>query len=49
MCYQILKYKVEYKELGIDYLDNRRKDKIVRSYIKRLGNLGYDVLLQKVA
>ena len=49
MCYQILKYKVEYKELGANYLDSQRKDKIVKSYVKRLSNLGYGVTLQEVA
>ncbi len=49
MCYQILKYKVEYKELGPNYLDSRKKDKIVKSYVKRLSNLGYGVTLQKAA
>lgn len=48
MAYYILKYKVEYKELGPDYLDQRKKDKIVRSYTKRLNNLGYSVILAKV-
>jgi transposase len=49
MCYHILKYKVEYKELGVNYLDNRKKDKVIGSYIKKLNNLGYDVLLQETA
>jgi transposase len=49
MCYQILKYKVSYKELGMDYLDKRKKDKIVKSYVKRLCNLGYNVLLENAA
>ena len=49
MAYYILKDKVEYKELGIDYLDNRKKDKIIRSYTKRLRNLGYNVTLEKTA
>ncbi|MEW6215093.1 MAG: hypothetical protein AB1478_07835 [Nitrospirota bacterium] len=49
MCYHILKDKVGYKELGMNYIDNRRKDKITRSYIKRLNNLGYNVLLEKAA
>jgi len=48
MCYQILKDKVEYKELGLNYLDSRKKDKIVMSYLKRLENLGYSVELQPV-
>jgi transposase len=47
MCYHILKYKRPYKELGVDYLDQRRKDKIARSYIKRLNHLGYEVTLQE--
>jgi transposase len=49
MCYHILKYKRPYKELGGDYLDKRRKDRITRSYIKRLNHLGYEVILQESA
>ena len=49
MCYHILKYRRPYKELGGDYLDQRRKDKITRSYIKRLNHLGYDVTLKEAA
>jgi hypothetical protein len=49
MSYYILKYKVAYKELGMDYLDKRKKDKITRSYIKRLKNLGYNVILEEAA
>ena len=49
MCYHILKYKRPYKELGGDYLDKRRKDKITRSYIKRLNHLGYEVVLKEAA
>jgi transposase len=49
MCYHILKYKRPYKELGGDYLDKRRKDRITRSYIKRLNHLGYEVTLQEAA
>jgi transposase len=48
-CYQILKYKVPYKELGANYLDTRKKDRIAKSYIKRLNNLGYAVTLKEVA
>ena len=48
-CYQILKYKVPYKELGASYLDTRKKDRIAKSYIKRLNNLGYVVTLKEVA
>jgi len=49
MCYHILKHRCAYKELGVDYLDHRRKDKIARSYIKRLHHLGYEVILQEAA
>lgn len=49
MSYYIIRDKVEYKELGMDYLDGRRKDKIIRSYVKRLSNFGYDVVLQPSA
>ena len=49
MCYHILKYRCAYKELGVDYLDKRRKDKIARSYIKRLNHLGYEVTLREAA
>ena len=49
MCYYILKDRVAYKELGVDYLDKRRKDKIARSCIKRLNHLGYEVTLKEAA
>lgn len=48
-CYNILKYKVGYRELGRDYLDRRREDKIAKSYTSRLKKLGYNVTLEKVA
>ena len=49
MCYYIIKHKVAYNELGIDYLDNRKKEKIIKSYIKRLNNFGYKVIIEKAA
>jgi len=48
-AYHILKYRVPYKELGANYLDERKRDRIARSYIKRLSNLGYAVTLKEVA
>jgi transposase len=48
-CYQILKYKVPYKELGENYLTERKRDRIAKSYIKRLNSLGYAVTLKEVA
>jgi len=44
-----LKYRHPYKELGGDYLDQRRKDKITRSDIKRLNHFGYEVILKEAA
>lgn len=49
MSYHILKNKVPYRELGVNYLDDRRKEKITKSYIKRLSNLGYEVTLKEAA
>jgi transposase len=40
--YYILKNQVEYKELGSDFLDNRRKNKQIQHHIKRLQELGLD-------
>lgn len=47
--YHMLKKGVSYKELGGDYLDKRRKEKITKSYVKRLASLGYQVTLSEVA
>lgn len=49
MCYEILKRKAPYQELGVDYLDKRKKDKITRSYIKRLTAMGYEVTIKQAA
>ena len=49
MCYHILKNKVPYKELGESYLDERKKNRITKSYIKRLNSLGYTVTLKEAA
>lgn len=48
-CYHILKNKMEYKELGSDHLDNRKKDKLAKRYIKRLSELGFDMEIKKAA
>jgi hypothetical protein len=49
MVYYILKTDMPYKELGKDYLSRGREDKIVKSHIKRLKDLGYEVALKKAA
>ena len=48
-AYYILKDKVEYKELGSDFLINKKKDKQVNHHIRKLKELGYDVSHLKVA
>ena len=40
---------MEYKELGSDHLDNRKKDKLAKRYIKRLSELGFDMEIKKAA
>lgn len=42
-AYFIIKYKVPYLELGYDYIDSRRKQNQVQSYIDKLKNLGIEV------
>lgn len=49
ICYYILKYKEPYKELGIDYFDKKKKEKVINGYIKKLNNLGYCVTLNNAA
>ena len=49
-AYHILQDKVEYKELGSAFLENKKKNKQINHHIKRLKELGYDVeQLKKVA
>lgn len=45
--YFMLKNKVGYYELGAEFLQSRRKDKVAESYIKKLKELGYEVKLNK--
>ena len=49
MVYYILKTGMPYKELGKDYLNRRREDKIVKGHMKRLKDLGYEVAIKKAA
>lgn len=48
-AYFILKDKTAYKELGKDYLDNRKKDKQIQRYLDKLKELGVELNLEKVA
>jgi hypothetical protein len=49
VVYYILKTGMPPKEFGKDYLSRRREDKILKSHIKRLKDLGYDVAIKKAA
>ena len=49
MAYRILKTGISYKEHGKDYLNLRRKDKIVKNHVKRLRDLGYTIELKEAA
>lgn len=44
-----MKRKIEYRELGEGYLQNRSVEKKVRNHVKLLEKLGYEVSLQKTA
>jgi len=48
-AYHIINNKVEYKELGSDYLESRRRVKTTVHYLKKLRELGYEVELKKAA
>jgi len=49
MAYHILRNGMPYRELGEYYLSRRREDKIVKSHVKRLKDLGYEIELKKAA
>jgi transposase len=46
-CYHILKDKVEYKDLGGDYLVKNKKEQLVKHYLKKLDKLGYPGVIQE--
>lgn len=48
-AYHILRDKVAYKELGMNYLDNRNKERVRRYHTNKLVQLGYEVLLVEKA
>ena len=45
-AYFILKDKVEYRELGYDYLQSLKKDKKINRHLKILKELGVEVELK---
>jgi hypothetical protein len=48
-AYFILKDKTVYKELGADYLDNRKKDRQIQRYLDKLKELGVEINKEMVA
>jgi len=46
-AYFILKEKVEYKELGYEYLQNLKKDKKIERHLKSLKEMGFEVAIKK--
>lgn len=50
ICYHMLKQKVSFHELGVDFLDNIEPERKVKYHAKRLEELGYEIkLIRKVA
>ena len=49
IAYVVLRDGVEYRDLGVNYYDEGKKDAVVRHAIKRLEQLGYKVAVQPVA
>jgi transposase len=45
IVYHLIKRNEDYKELGGNYFDLRRPDKVVQNMVSRLQQLGYDVQL----
>jgi transposase len=41
--YFMLRDKIKYNDLGAEYLQSRRKDKIIKHYINQLGILGLSI------
>ena len=48
-AYFILKDQVAYKDLGVEFLDNKRKVNQIQHHIKRLKELGIDTEQLQVA
>jgi hypothetical protein len=45
IIYHVLKYEVEYQDLGPDYFDRLAPERLRRYLVKRLQGLGFDVAL----
>jgi len=44
-AYYMLRNGVSYKEIGMNYLDNRNKERLSKYHMNKLLQLGYKVLL----
>ena len=49
MAYYVLLREEEYQELGGSYFDERDRQAVQRRLVRRLENLGYQVVLQPTA
>ena len=49
IAYFVLRDGVEYRELGANYYDERKKEAIARNAVKRLEKLGYRVTIEAAA
>ena len=47
ICYHMLKKRVPFNELGIDFLDKLEPERKAKYHEKRLEELGYHVVLNK--
>lgn len=47
IVYHILKKKQPYKELGVDYFEQRKRDSVIKSSVKKLEALGFKVNLEE--
>lgn len=45
-AYHMLKDEVDYRDLGSDYFDRRRRDRTTKHLVSRLEGLGYEVKLE---
>ena len=49
MCYQMLKKREPYQELGADYLEKLAPEKRTRQLVRQLESLGHKVTLEPKA
>jgi hypothetical protein len=46
IAYHLIKRQEPYRELGGDYFDQRRPEATAKRLVKRLQQLGYEVVIQ---